>query len=137
MAFTCTMAFGRFVSDGVVSRIGMKKVLQGSGLLIAVGLFLTISFTHLSTAVMGLFLVGAGTSGVVPLVFGAAGKSKQVSPGMAIASVSTIGFMGLLFGPPLIGFISGVSNLRIAFLFVSLLGLMVSVLATKMKTQES
>ena len=133
-AFTCTMAFGRFVADSLVTKIGMKKVLQVSGVLIATGLFLTISCTHLTTAVLGLFLVGAGTSSVVPLVFGTAGKSKTVSPGMAIASVSTIGFMGLLFGPPLIGFISGATNLRIAFLFVSLLGLMVSVMATRMKS---
>jgi MFS family permease len=133
-AFTCTMAFGRFVADAVVTRIGLKKVLQGSGILISVGLFLTISFPHLSTAVIGLFLVGAGTSSVVPLVFSTAGKSKTVSPGTALASISTISFMGLLFGPPLIGFISGVSSLRIAFLFVSLLGLMISVMATRMKS---
>jgi MFS family permease len=133
-AFTCTMAFGRFVADGVVMRIGMRRVLQGSGVLIAIGLFLTISFPHLSTAVLGLFLVGAGTSSVVPLVYGTAGKSKTVSPGMALASVSTVSFMGLLFGPPLIGFISGATNLRIAFLFVSLLGLMISVMGTRMKS---
>jgi MFS family permease len=136
-AFTCTMAFGRFVADAVVTRIGIRKVLQGSGILISVGLFLTISFPHLSTAVTGLFLVGAGTSSVVPLVFSAAGKSKTVSPGTALASISTISFMGLLFGPPLIGFISGVSSLRIAFLFVSLLGLAISVMATRMKTENA
>lgn len=132
-AFTCTMAFGRFIADALVTRIGIKKMLQVSGIMISVGLFLTISFPLLSTAVIGLFLVGAGTSSVVPLVFSTAGKTKNVSPGIALASVSTISFMGLLFGPPLIGFISGATNLRIAFLFISLLGLMVSVMATRMK----
>jgi MFS family permease len=135
-AFTCTMAFGRFIADTLVTRIGIRKVLQASGILIALGLFLTISFPFLSTAVIGLFLVGAGTSSVVPLVFSTAGKSKTVSPGTALASISTISFMGLLFGPPLIGFISGISSLRIAFLFVSLLGLMISVMATRMKSEK-
>jgi MFS family permease len=133
-AFTCTMALGRFLADGLVGRLGMKKVLEGSGLLIALGLTLVISYPRFQTSILGLLLVGAGTSSVIPLVFSSVGKTKKTNPATALASVSTIGFMGLLFGPPLIGFISGATSLRVAFGFVALLGLMISVLATRLRS---
>ena len=133
-AFTCTMAFGRFLADGLVTRIGMKKVLQGSGLLVALGLFLAVCLPTLPMAILGMLLVGVGTSSVVPLIMSTAGKSKVVSAGMALASISTVSFMGLLFGPPLIGFIAGVTNLRVSFLFLSLMGVLIAGMATRMKT---
>ena len=133
-AFTCTMAFGRFLADGLVTRIGMKKVLQGSGLLVALGLFLAVCLPTLPMAVLGMLLVGVGTSSVVPLIMSTAGKSKVVSAGIALASISTVSFMGLLFGPPLIGFIAGVTNLRVSFLFLSLMGILIAGMATRMKS---
>jgi MFS family permease len=133
-AFTCTMAFGRFLADGLVMRIGMKKVLQGSGLLVALGLFLAVSLPTLPFAVLGMLLVGLGTSSVVPLILSTAGKSKVVSAGIALASISTVSFMGLLFGPPLIGFIAGATNLRVSFLFLSLMGILIAGMARRMKS---
>ncbi|TDW96833.1 MFS transporter [Dinghuibacter silviterrae] len=132
-SFTCTMAFGRFVADGLVTRIGMKKVLQGSGLLITAGLVLAVAVPQLPTAVLGMFLVGLGSSSVVPLILSTAGKSKTVSAGMALASISTISFMGLLFGPPLIGFIAGATSLRVSFLFLSLMGLFIAGTVARMR----
>jgi MFS family permease len=127
------MAFGRFFADGVVTRIGMKKVLQGSGLLVTAGLLLAVFVPKLPTAVAGMFLVGLGTSSVIPLILSTAGKSKTVSAGMALASISTISFMGLLFGPPLIGFIAGATSLRVSFVFLSLMGLLIAGTVARMK----
>jgi len=54
-------------------------------------------------------------------------------PGVALAAVSTIGFLGFLIGPPLIGFIAGASSLRWSFTVIAVIGLSTAVLASKIK----
>ena len=129
-AFMSTMATGRFIADWFTSKFGVKSTFQVSGVLIATGLMIAVLFPDLITAIIGFFLVGFGVSSVVPLVYSAAGKSKVMSAGVAIAAVSTIGFFGFLLGPPLIGMIAGLSSLRISFVVIAAMGLSVSVIAT-------
>ncbi|MFD3002307.1 MFS transporter [Pontibacter toksunensis] len=135
-AFMCTMAGTRFVADWFTRRFGMQRILQASGLLTASGLLIAVLLPHLYTAILGFLFVGAGVSAVVPLVYSAAGKSKVMSPGVALAAVSTIGFFGFLLGPPLIGFIAGSTSLRISFTVIAAMGLAVAAVATKSKTIE-
>ena len=71
-------------------------------------------------------------SSVIPLIYSAAGRSKTMNPGVALAAVSTIGFVGFLLGPPLIGSIAQVSSLRGSFTLIACLGLLITVLAKKM-----
>jgi len=134
-AFMSTMAAGRFVADWMVTRFGIKKILQTSGIVIASGLSLAILLPHIATSIAGFILVGAGVSSVVPLIYSAAGKSKEVSPGVALAAVSTIGYLGFLIGPPVIGFIAEVSSLRVSFVLIALLGLTTTLVATRTKWQ--
>lgn len=133
-AFMLTMAAGRFVADSLTSRYGLKRILQGSGTLIAIGLMIAILFPSLVTAILGFFLVGAGVSSIVPLVYSAAGKSKVMSPGVALAAVSSISFLGFLIGPPMIGLIAGASSLKFSFTVIALMGLSVSFIATRSKS---
>jgi len=132
-AFMCTMATGRFVGDWTATRVGKKTTLQLSGILAATGLFIAVIFPYYYSAIFGFLLVGAGVSSVVPLVYGSAGRSKILSPGVAIAAVSTIGYLGFLFGPPFIGFIAQASSLRISLGLVGLLGSVIALLASKQK----
>lgn len=132
-AFMSTMAAGRFVADWLVTRFGIKRMLQSSGIVIATGLTIAIALPDIGTSIAGFILVGAGVSSVVPLVYSAAGKSKKVSPGVALAAVSTIGYLGFLIGPPVIGFIAEASSLRMSFLLIAILGLTTTFLATKAK----
>lgn len=132
-AFMATMASGRFVADFFSHRFGLKRTLQVSGSLTTTGLLVAVIFPHIYTAMAGFMLVGAGVSSVVPMVYSAAGKSKTMSPGVALAAVSTIGFVGFLVGPPVIGFIAGLATLRASFLFVGLMGAMVVFLSTRAK----
>ena len=132
-AFMSTMAAGRFVADWLVTRFGIKKILQLSGVVIASGLSIAIIFPYIASSIAGFILVGAGVSSVVPLVYSAAGKSKKVSPGVALAAVSTIGYLGFLIGPPLIGFIAQASSLRVSFILIALLGLTTTLIASRTK----
>ena len=97
------------------------------------GLLLAVLFPQFITATIGFLMVGAGVSSVVPMIYSAAGKSKIMSPGVAIAAVSTIGYLGFLFGPPFIGFIAQATSLRISFGLIAIMGTLIAVIATKIR----
>lgn len=129
-AFMSTMALSRFVADYFTFRYGFKRIIQVSGMLIMSGLLLAVLFPAFYTAIAGFLLVGIGVSSIVPLVYSAAGKSKILSPGIALASVSTISFFGFLFGPPLVGILAGISSLRLSFAVIAFMGFCVTALAS-------
>jgi MFS family permease len=132
-AFMSTMAAGRFVADRFTSYFGRARTLQLSGFLTASGLLLAVVLPQLGPALVGFLLVGLGVSSVVPLVYGAAGRSTVMSPGVALAAVSTVGFLGFLIGPPLIGLVAGATSLRISFSIIAVMGLSIALLAGKTK----
>ncbi len=132
-AFSFTMAGGRFIGDALATRWGIRRMLQLSGGLTACGLFVAILFPYLLPALAGFLFVGAGVSSVVPLVYSAAGRSKVLSPGVALAAVSTIGYLGFLFGPPFIGFIAQASSLRVSLGLIAVLGSLIVVMAGRTK----
>jgi MFS family permease len=59
-----------------------------------------------------------------------------MAPGVALAAVSTIGFFGFLFGPPVIGFIAQAASLRWSLTLIACLGFCTTILATKAKLKE-
>ena len=61
--------------------------------------------------------MGLGLSVVFPLTLRAAGYRDGPS-GPAVAAVSTVGYMGFLLGPPVIGLLAKVIGLRVALLVV-------------------
>jgi MFS family permease len=137
IAFMCTMASGRFAADWLVTKFGITRIQQTSGIIIASGLLISVLFPYLITATIGFLLVGIGTSSVVPLCYSLAGKSKTMLPGIALATVSSIGFLGFLLGPPIIGFIAQLSSLRWSFTLIALLGLLTTIMANKLKNSIS
>lgn len=132
-AFMSTMAGGRFFGDSLVKKIGAKNLLQLSGFFIAGGLIISITFPTLIFATLGFLIVGFGVSSVVPTVYSSAGKAQNISPSMALASVSSISFLGFLCGPPIIGYISQLFNLRYSFGVIALLGFCTTLMVRRAK----
>jgi len=135
-AYVTTMATGRFVGDWVSYKIGMKRMLQLSGVFTATGLLLAVFFPEFIAATIGFLIVGAGVSSVIPLIYSTVGKSKLMSPGVAIAAVSTIGYLGFLIGPPVIGFIAQATSLRISFGLIAIMGTLIALIATKISFEN-
>lgn len=127
-AMFCMMC-GRFTADGMIARFGVVRVLMVSGLTIASGLFTVALFPFLATATLGFMLIGFGVSAVVPISYGLCGRSRTMKSGAAIAMVSTIGMLGFLLGPPVIGFVAEVSNLRWSLGLVGVIGLLIAIFA--------
>jgi len=130
-SFMLAMASGRFVADWFAHRFGLKTILMISGSLTAGGLLTAVIFPYLIPAIFGFIMVGLGVSSVVPMIYSAAGKSKTMAPGVAIAAVSTIGFFGFLFAPPIIGFIASLATLRASFLLIACMGVSVVVVSAR------
>ncbi|MGP1187560.1 MFS transporter [Serratia sp. CY54781] len=114
--FMAAMTIGRLMLNRFVDRIGVRRTLQWGGMLTFIGMTLTTWLPGLVTSIIGFFLVGLGICAIIPLVAGAAARSSSMAPSAAIAAVLTIGFLGTLIGPPLIGFLSETFGLRYAFL---------------------
>ena len=92
------MATGRFIADWFTNRFGRVRTLQLSGLLTTAGLSLAVALPGLPTAVAGFMLVGLGVSSVVPLVYSAAGRSRTMPAGVALAARIHGGLRGLFIG---------------------------------------
>jgi MFS family permease len=120
------MTLGRLTGDRLVEYLGIKRVLKFSGLLIFSGLMTAVLFPYYVPASIGFVLVGFGVSCVIPLVFSLAGKSKTLGTGPAIAAVSSIGYLGFLLVPPIVGFIAESSGLRWSFLMIAFFGLIIT-----------
>lgn len=133
IAFTFAMTCGRFMAGRVVTRYGVVRVMQAGGLTILVGLLIAALFPGVVTSAIGLALVGIGTSAIVPLCYSMAGRAVSIPTGSAIAGVSSISFLGFLIGPPLIGGIAQISNLRYSFALVALFGLVIALLASRVR----
>jgi len=130
------MTIGRFTGDKLVTRIGIKTLLRCSGWFIFSGLLIAVFFPYPVTAGAGFALVGFGVSCIVPLVFSMAGKSKTMSSGQALASISTIGYIGFLMVPPLVGFVAQAANLRWSFAIIALLGGVIILMVSTIKEEE-
>ena len=123
VAFMSTMAGTRFVADFVKEKIGFRKILLVSGLLVGSGLFIATGLNNFYACIVGFLMVGSGVSAVVPLTFSESGRVSPENPSGAVAIISTIGFLGFLFGPPVIGWIAELSSLRFSFFLIGLMGL--------------
>ncbi len=129
------MASGRFLADFFAARFGVVNLLRASGLMMFIGLMITVLFPNIIISAIGFLGVGFGVSGVIPMCYSAAGHSRRMSPSIAIATVSTIGFMGFLMGPPLIGYVAYATSLRVSFTLIAMLGIMVFVLSKSLKSR--
>jgi MFS family permease len=111
--FAAAMVLGRMLGHRLESRVGDMALLVGGGLLSASGLALAAAAASIPVAVAGFFFGGAGISVAAPAFFSAAGRGASESErGGAIATVTTVSYLGFLAGPPLVGAVSGALDLR-------------------------
>ena len=125
------MTLGRFLADGFVTKYGPSRVLKVCGVLIVSGLWLAAALPYLVPATLGFLLVGFGISSSVPICYSIAGKLGTMKASIALTIVSSISFFGFLVGPPIIGWLSEATDLRIALAIAACFGLFIAFLAGK------
>jgi MFS family permease len=133
MAFTLAMTLGRIFGDRLRSRFGDRLLVVVGGLISGAGVLLASLSPALAPgpvsgpllAALGYVLTGLGVANIVPVLYGAAGRAMNAH---GIAQVATLGYLGFLAGPPLIGYVSHASDLRFGLLVIALSLLLVGVL---------
>lgn len=129
--FCISMTLGRLCGDRLINRIGRFRMLMGGSLCAAMGLLLAIAIDVPAVTLLSFLLLGFGAANLVPLLFSAASDQRAMSPHLALAAVSGVGYAGLLTGPALIGFIAQLTSLYVAFGCVAVLLLLVSASARR------
>ena len=124
LIFMAFMALSRFLSDRIIDRIGMPATYALSAVFIFSGIGLATLVPSFWPAMVGFSLVGFGTAAVIPMTYTLAGASKKYSPGMAISIIATYGIVGMLIGPPMIGYLAHAFNLRVSFIAFAFAGFM-------------
>ena len=130
-SFMIMMAIGRFIGDYILQRIGRQRTLQISGVLMFLGMTLSVVFPTIYASTIAFMLVGIGVACNIPTVYSLAGRHPSIPSGMAIAMVSTISYLGFLLGPPLIGYIAEIFSLRFSFALFSIFGLLMLVISSR------
>jgi MFS family permease len=123
-SFMIMMATGRFVGDAAIRKLGRKRTLQYSGILMFVGMMTSVVFPQFIVCTLAFMLVGIGVACNVPSIYSIAGQNKNVSSGVALAMVSSISYLGFLMGPPLIGYIAEAFSLRYSYGIFACFGLL-------------
>ncbi|MEO5603200.1 MAG: MFS transporter [Cyclobacteriaceae bacterium] len=122
--FMICMALSRFASDRIVERIGMSRTYIISASFVFIGISLAVWLPSFWPSMVGFCLVGLGTASVIPMTFTLAGHSQKYSPGMAISIIATYSIVGMLIGPPLIGYLAHAFSLRLSFITFGISGIM-------------
>lgn len=118
IVFSVAMVFARLLGDRIVAILGGFNVLAFGGVLTMAGFAIVLIAPTLLIAMLGFVLVGLGAANLVPILFSAAGRQTIMPAGLAIASVTTTGYAGILMGPAIIGFVADGTSLPTAFWFV-------------------
>jgi MFS family permease len=128
-SFATAMTIGRLFGDRLIDAMGKKTILFCSCFASITGLATVLLFVNAPAVLIGLFLVGAGLSNVVPVTYSTAGNIKGIEPAAGISIASTIGYSGFFVGPPAIGYLADSLGLRIGLCFtMTLFLIMLSVI---------
>lgn len=127
--FSVAMAVGRLAGDAVIMRLGPVLAVRAGAAVAAAGLLLATLVPTVSAGLFGFALVGLGAANIVPVMFSAAGRLPNRAPSMSLATVTALGYAGMLSGPALIGFVAHASSLALALSLIAILLLIVSLSA--------
>lgn len=114
-AFSAAMTIVRLLADRVVERWGPAVYVSRAALLGALGLAGAALAPTPALAIVAWAVFGIGLAGCVPQFFTAAGNVSETSSGTYLARVTSMGYLGLLAGPSVIGLLTHWIPLTAAF----------------------
>lgn len=127
-AFAVATAIGRLLGDSVLARVGTDRTLMAGSIIAAFGVGFGMVVNQPWAIIFGYTLMGLGLSVVVPVTYRRANDIPGIPRASAVATVASIGYIGFLIGPLVIGAIADLASLRVAIGAVSVVLLGVYVL---------
>ncbi|MEE1740577.1 MFS transporter [Streptomyces sp. BE147] len=116
--FALTMTIGRLTGTTLLERLGQTRTLVMGGVIAAAGMLLGALAPTAWLALAGFAVTGLGLANIFPVAVSRAGELAGPS---GVAAASTLGYGGMLLGPPAIGFLADWSSLPVALTTVALL----------------
>jgi MFS family permease len=129
--FAAAMAVGRGLAHGLGGRVGERGLLVGGALVGGCGVLVAAPAEGAPLALAGFALAGAGIAVAAPVFFGAAGRVGGAARGSAVATVTTISYLGFVAGPVLMGGVAGAAGLRAAWVTLALVALALALAAAR------
>jgi MFS family permease len=128
-AVTLTLAVGRLAADRLTARLGRVRVVQAAGVTSAAGIAFAIVAPTAATSLAGWAVFGLGLAAVAPTVLGAVAGVHSAPPPVAVATVTTVGYLGSFTGPPLIGVLAGYLTIAPALWPLVAVSILITILA--------
>ncbi|HEY3483218.1 MAG TPA: MFS transporter, partial [Streptomyces sp.] len=123
------MVLARIFADGWRARWGDGRIVVAGSALAGAGLAVALLAGGVFPALLGFACVGLGVAAVTPCVYVAAARQGPD----ALSLVAAMGTIGLLAGPPVIGFIASGSSLVWGMGAVAASAALVSLCATRIR----
>ncbi|WNK59969.1 MFS transporter [Pantoea agglomerans] len=128
LGYTCfaiAMTVARLTGDRIISSLGRLPVVLGGALIAAAGMAMVTFIASWPLALLGYTLVGAGCANIVPVMFSAAGRQTVMPQAVAVPAITTLGYLGVLSGPAVIGYVAHYTHLAFSFSLIMALMLVV------------
>ncbi|MFC9790172.1 MFS transporter [Rhodococcus sp. NPDC127528] len=136
-AFAVMMTVGRFAADPISAAFGPVAVVRYGTLIAAAGLATVIGSSWVGLTLVGWAVFGLGLSGCIPQIFTAAGNLAVGAPGVNMSRVVGMGYVGLLAGPALLGWLTSLMPLTATLVVPLALVLVASRCAGVVRPAES
>ncbi|WP_262704613.1 MULTISPECIES: MFS transporter [Streptomyces] len=131
--FALMMAVGRLSGTALLERLGQTRTLIAGGATAAAGMLLGSLAPAIWLALLGFAVTGLGLANLFPVAIARAGA--LTGPG-GVAAASTLGYGGMLLGPPTIGFLADWYSLPVALTTVAALAAVAAVVAYGTRNAE-
>ena len=120
MLCSLMVCIGRLLGNTIGKHLTSKQVVVGGYLLGAIAMGLIVFLPGYGSMYTYL-LLGISLAMVVPNLFSAMGEQNVIPMTQAVATSTMLGYMGILMGPALIGFIAHGTSLTVAFIVLTTL----------------
>ncbi len=124
--YALAMTAGRVSGTWLSVRLGQRRLMLAGGLTAGAGMLLAALVPSVPAALAGFVLVGLGLANLFPLAIAQAGAAGGPR---GVATASTLGYAGMLIGPPVIGFLADASSLPTALTTVAAAAVLAGLLA--------
>jgi MFS family permease len=131
LGFTAALLLGRLGGDRLTARLGRRWLTVAGALLAAAGLATALTAPALPFVLTGWAVVGLALAPLAPAVLGAAPDAAGSPSPAALATVTTIGYLGSFAGPPAVGALAERTGLSAALLLPLVVLLLTALLARR------
>lgn len=133
VALQVAQMIGRFTGDALTNRIGASMAVTQGMIIVIVGMGLAVAFPTPVTTLIGFACAGWGIATAIPATMHAADELPGIAEGTGLTIVTWLMRVGFFAGPPLIGAVAQVVNLRWALLVIPVCALAALLLTPTLK----